>query len=44
MNIIENILLTQDITSYITRLKNPTNTIIKLDITNAYDKTSLFFL
>lgn len=40
---LQNILLTQEIVTYISKMGNPTNVVIKLDMTKAYDRVSWLF-
>uniref|UniRef100_A0A0V0IRF8 Putative ovule protein n=1 Tax=Solanum chacoense TaxID=4108 RepID=A0A0V0IRF8_SOLCH len=43
-SIIENVLLTQELISYINKRGKPSNVVIKLDMAKAYDRVSCFFL
>uniref|UniRef100_M1CSU0 Non-LTR retroelement reverse transcriptase n=1 Tax=Solanum tuberosum TaxID=4113 RepID=M1CSU0_SOLTU len=43
-SIIENVLLTQELISYISKRGKPSNVVIKLDMAKAYDRVSCFFL
>ena len=43
-SVIENVLLTQEIVTNIKKRGKPTNVVIKLDMSNAYDRVYWFFI
>ena len=43
-SIIENVLVTQEIVTNIKKRGKPTNVVIKLDLSKAYDRVSWFFI
>lgn len=43
-SIIENVLLTQELVTYIAKRGKPANVVLKLDMAKAYDRVSWFFL